>query len=95
MDTSQGVRGVINLFITIGLKIIPLLGAAAFLIFVLGVARFIKSTGSEKESKDSKNLLIWGLVGIFVLATIWGIISFLEGEFGFGSGVAVPQINIQ
>jgi hypothetical protein len=86
---------IINLFIDIGLKIIPFLGAVAFLVFVLGIARYIKSTGSEKDNKDSKNLLIWGIIGVFVLATIWGIISFLRSEFGFGGDVGIPQINIR
>lgn len=78
--------GVINMFTSIGLKIIPFLGAVAFLIFVWGVARFIKSAGSEKEVKDSKNLLIWGVIGLFVLVTVWGIIFFMQKEFGFQTG---------
>jgi len=86
--------GVINLFTDIGLKVIPLLGAIAFLVFVWGVARFISSAGNEKEIKDSKNLLIWGVIGLFVMITIWGIVAFLSGEFGFGSGVPlIPQIR--
>jgi hypothetical protein len=88
-------KGIIDMFIKIGLKIIPFLGVVAFLIFVLGVARFIRSAGSEKEIKDSKNLLIWGVIGLFVLVTIWGIIAFLSGEFGFGSGTpGIPQIRL-
>ena len=83
---------IINLFISIGLKLVPFLGAVAFLIFVWGVARFIKSAGSEKELKDSKNLLLWGIVGLFVLVTIWGIVAFLQSEFGFGTRPAIPQI---
>jgi phosphatidylglycerophosphatase A len=82
------------LFIDIGLEVIPLLGAVAFLVFVLGVANFIKSAGNEKGLKDSKNLIIWGVIGIFVLTTIWGIISFLKGEFGFKDGSVIPQINL-
>jgi len=85
--------GIIYLFIDIGARIIPLMAAIAFLAFVLGVAKYIKSAGSEKDSKDSKNLLIWGIVGLFVMITIWGIVSFLKSEFGFGSDVGVPQIH--
>ncbi len=84
---------VINLFITIGLRIIPFLGVVAFLVFVLGVAKFIRSAGNEKEVKDSKDLLIWGVIGLFVLVTVWGIVSFLRSEFGFGSGVVIPQVK--
>ena len=83
---------IINLFTDIGLELIPLLTAIALFVFVWGVARFIKAAGNEKEIKDSKNLLIWGIVGLFILVTIWGIISFLRGEFGW-SGVLVPQIR--
>ncbi len=89
----QDLTAIIQMFTDIGLKLIPLLGAIAFLVFVYGVARFIKSAGSEKELKDSKNLLIWGIIGLFVLVTIWGIVAFLGGEFGFGSGVGIPQVR--
>ena len=85
--------GLINKFINIGARIIPLMAAIAFLAFVWGVAKYIKSAGSEKVSKDSKNLLIWGIVGLFVMVTIWGIVSFLKSDLGFGSDVGVPQIH--
>lgn len=92
---SEGFKGVINWFVDIGLTIIPFLGALAFLAFVWGVARYIKSAGNEKEIKDSKNLLIWGVIGMFILITIWGIIYFLQGELGFqtGSVPLIPQIR--
>lgn len=84
---------IVKLFIEIGLRIIPFLGMVAFLVFVFGVARFIKAAG-EKEVKDSKNILIWGIIGLFVLVTIWGIVAFISGEFGFGGGrPAIPQIK--
>lgn len=92
--TPEDLTEIIRLFVRIGLKLIPFLGAVAFLIFVWGIARFIKSAGSEKEIKDSKNIIIWGIVGLFILITIWGIIAFLQSELGFGGKVAIPQINI-
>ena len=84
---------IISLFINLGLKIIPFLGTVAFLVFVLFIVKFIKSAGSEKEIKDSKNLIIWGIVGLLILVSIWGIISFTMGEFGFRGGVIIPQIR--
>ena len=73
--------------------LIPLAFTLALLFFFWGVAKYIKSAGSEKDSKDSKNLLIWGIVGLFVMVTIWGIVSFLKSDLGFGSDVGVPQIH--
>ncbi len=83
----------IDIFIDLGLKVIPFLGAIAFLVFAIGVGRFIRSSESESELKKSKSLLIWGVVGLFVLFSIWGIILFLKSEFGFGNNVGIPQIK--
>ncbi len=86
---------IIKMFTDIGLRLIPLFGAIAFFMFLWGVARFIRAAGNEKELKESKNLLIWGLVGMFILMTIWGIVSFLRSEFGFNSDVGIPQFKIR
>lgn len=93
MNTSDGLRGIINFFTSIGLSLIPFFATVAFFVFVWGVARYIKSAGNEKEVKDSKNLLIWGVVGLFVMMTIWGIIAFVRGEFGDSTTLVIPQIN--
>jgi hypothetical protein len=83
---------IVNLFIGLGKDLIPLLAVIAFLIFILGVARFIRASASDKDFDEKKKFLIWGVVGMFVLVTVWGIISFLKGEFDFGDGVGIPQL---
>lgn len=83
---------IVDLFLDLGQSIIPFLAVVAFLVFVLGVARFIRSSDSDKDFNEKKKFLIWGTLGMFILVTIWGIISFLKGEFGFGGNVGVPQL---
>jgi hypothetical protein len=92
--TNSNLTEIIYLFVDIVKSVIPFLGALAFLVFVWGIAKFIKSAGNEKESKDSKNMIVWGIVGLFVMIMIWGIISFLRNEAGFGGGAfGVPQVH--
>lgn len=92
---KDNLTDIINMFTTIGLKVIPFIGSLAFLVFVFGIVRFIKSAG-EGDIKKSKEFIIWGVIGMFVLATIWGIIAFARGEFGFGGGeFGIPQIQIK
>ncbi len=93
MNSPKTLTDILDLFINLGIKVIPLLGVIAFLMFVLGVGRFIRASGNEKELKDSKNLLIWGIIGLFVLTTIWGIMAFVQNEFGFDTNVGIPQIH--
>jgi hypothetical protein len=84
---------IIRLFTNIGMKLIPLLGAIAFLVFIYGVSKYIKAAGSGGDLKKSKNLLIWGVIGLLVMVAIWGIITFLQSEFGFTAGFFIPQIH--
>jgi hypothetical protein len=85
---------IINYFTSLALKVVPLLAVIAFLVFAIGVGRFIKSAGDGKDIKDTKKILIWGVIGLFVLTSIWGIVSFIRGELGFSTNVGIPQIRI-
>jgi hypothetical protein len=82
----------IKKLIDLGMSLIPLLGVIAFLVFIFGVARYIRATGDEKDIQSKKNFLIWGVVGLFVIFSIWGIITYIKGEFGFGGEVGIPQL---
>jgi heme/copper-type cytochrome/quinol oxidase subunit 2 len=83
----------IALFTGLISQIIPFLASLAFLYFVWGVARFISSSGNEKEVGDSKKILIWGTVGLFVMLSLWGIISFMRTEAGLDGEVGIPLIK--
>ena len=63
--------------------LVPLVGSLAFLAFLIGIARFIFSAGDTKSHEDGKFLMIWGLVALFVMFSIWGIIRLLASTFGF------------
>ncbi len=84
----------VNKFTDLGLALIPLLGVVAFLVFIIGVGRFIRSTDNEAELKKSKQTLIWGVIGLFVLFSIWGIVAFIRGEFGLSTSFGIPQLRI-
>ena len=53
--------------------------ALAFLFFFWGLATFIYKSGSGSSDtvQDAKNKMLWGLLAIFVLTSIWGIVYFL------------------
>lgn len=57
-------------------SLIPLLYAFAFLFFMYGIARFFFSDSEEKR-KEGRQFAIWGLVGFFVMFSVWGIVRVL------------------
>jgi hypothetical protein len=73
--------------------IIPLLITAALIYFIVGVIRFvIAKTGDEKG--EAKAVITRGLIGLFVILSIWGLVGIIQSTFGIGSGGNLNQNNI-
>ncbi len=62
--------------------IVGILFALAFLFFIWGGARFILRADDENEVTQGKQHLIWGLVGMFIMVAVYGIINLVTGTFG-------------
>jgi hypothetical protein len=68
--------------------LIPLAFSLCLLYFFWGVAKYIKSgAGSEKDAKEGRSIITWGVIGMFIVFSIWGIITFIRNELG------VPDIT--
>jgi len=75
-----------NIILFINSTLVPLVFAIAFLVFIWGAARyFIFSGGSEEGKEAGKELMLWGLIGFFVMVAVWGIVNLLVGASGFGN----------
>lgn len=60
---------------------IGLLVAIGLLIFLWGLSRFIMNLGSESKVEEGKNIMKWGLISLFVMVSVWGIIGFFQRSF--------------
>ncbi|MEK7116863.1 MAG: hypothetical protein AAB837_01720 [Patescibacteria group bacterium] len=61
--------------------LIPLAFALCLFYFFWGVAKYIgKGASSDRAAEEGRQMMLWGIVGIFVAFSIWGIISFIRNE---------------
>jgi hypothetical protein len=72
---------------------LPLLVSLAVVWFVWQVIRYTIS-GDEDKKKEAKSGIIWGIVGLFVIVSVWGLVGFLSNTLGIGQGggVRLPQL---
>lgn len=71
--------------------IVPVLFAVAFIVFIWGAFKtFILGANSEDVKEQGKNLMLWGLIGFFVMVSVWGLVNILTGTFQFGSDEITP-----
>ena len=80
---------VINCFLN---PIVALLVSFSVVIFLWGVFKFIKSAGDEKNKQGGKELMFWGIIGIFVIVSLWGLVAIFQGTFQFsGNENIIPR----
>lgn len=63
--------GIINL-------VIPVLISVALVFFIIGLVRYIYESADAHGHTEGKNLIVWGLVAMFILVSVWGILSVMR-----------------
>jgi len=56
--------------------VLPMIIAFTIVFFFWGVVKFIQADESTQKS-EAKGLLVYGIVAIFVMVSIWGLVNFL------------------
>ncbi len=56
--------------------VIPLLYVIAFLVMLFGLFRYFFTGGEENRTKG-KAQLIWGIVGLVLIFSLWGVVNLL------------------
>lgn len=70
--------------------LIPLVAGIAFIVFLYGLGQFVLHAGESDAREEGRRLMIWGLVGLFVMFSVWGLVFFFAQTFGVGMGGILP-----
>ena len=76
--------------------IIMLMFAVAILILVIGFVEFLAKPDDEEAREKGKRHMLWGVLGMFIMVAVFGIMHFLVNTFGFvapGGGAINLQSN--
>ena len=70
----------------------PLLIGAAVVAFFWGLLVYIFKSGKE-GNKEGKKIMFAGIVALFIMVSLWGIIALLQSALGVPSNV-IPTVPI-
>jgi hypothetical protein len=70
-------------------RVIPIIMAVATVVFLWGIVMYITAAGDEKKAATAKSFISSGLIGLFFMVAIWGIVKALVNTFGVG-GEGIP-----
>jgi len=73
--------------------LVPTLIALGVVLFLWGVLKYVTAGGDEKRRSDGIKVITWGIIALFVMVSLWGLINMIEGTFQLrGSNVPFPSI---
>ncbi|MEK7099132.1 MAG: hypothetical protein AAB916_01285 [Patescibacteria group bacterium] len=60
--------------------IVVIVFTLALIVFAWGIVQYLTAAGDAAKLKTARPFLWWGIIGMFVLASVWGLISFIAKE---------------
>jgi Type IV secretion system pilin len=58
-------------------RLIPFVIAITVLVFLWGIFKFVISAGDAEGRKEAQGYIIWGVVALFVMVSVWGLVNIL------------------
>ena len=63
-------------------QLIVVIFALSLITFLWGVFKYtILSQGDEKQTVEAKNVIFYGIIGLFVMVSVWGILKVIQKSF--------------
>src|SRR5262249_21248133 len=59
--------------------------AAGFLLFLWGLVEALRNLEEGGPTSEGKQHMIWGVVGMTIMVSIWGIVALIDNTFGLGA----------
>lgn len=78
---QRTVTTIIQTFIDLIEYAIPIVMVLAVLVFFFGAAQFIFGAESDKVRADGRWFLLWGVIGLFTMVCVWGIVLVIKSTF--------------
>jgi hypothetical protein len=98
---AQNLGGISTLTTSFGSLVndaLPILVGLALLGFFWGLVQFIFASGDPLKAAAGKTHMLWGIIALFVMVAIWGIIGFIGTNLGIqqdssAGNISVPTVN--
>lgn len=84
MPCATFLCAILGNFYQITNALVGILATLALVVFFWGIVKYIASAGDEDKAKEGKSIMIYGVIALFVMFSVFGLITFLRYEFLIG-----------
>lgn len=73
--------------------LLPLLITLSIIIFIVGVIKYIANADEAAKRQEGSRYMLYGIIALFVMISIWGLVGIIQGTFGLGTSILIPQLQ--
>lgn len=79
VDDADSLFDLVNSILT---QILPIIIAIAVIFFVYNAFMYMIAADEERKG-EAKSKMIYGIIALFVMVSVWGLVAVLSGTFDF------------
>lgn len=79
MSFANYVDSIINVINTL---VVPTILSLTFFVFVYGVLKQFVFEGDDTARKKGRQITLWGLIGMAIVFSLWGLVALLLSTLG-------------
>ncbi len=72
-------------------SVVPFLIGLGLVLFLAGVLKFVSAGDNEEARQGGRNMMMFGIVSLFVMVSIWGFVNILSRSF-FGTDSEIQSL---
>jgi len=72
--------------------IVPLIIALTVLAILWGVFLYVTKGGDEEKRKEGQRFIAYGILALFVMVSIWGLVNVLDRTFNLDDTINMGEI---
>lgn len=95
ITANEGLGGAMRSIVTfINGTLLPFIFAIAVFILIWGIFQFVTSGGDEEKRKKGRDTIVWGVIFLFVMLAVVGLVNLLDNTFAFDDTADIPKVPV-
>ncbi len=62
--------------------VVPFIIGLVVLVIIWGIFTYITKAGEEEKRAEAKKFILYGILGLFIMVSLWGFVGILVNTFG-------------
>lgn len=77
-SSLQRFSDVTDIIVNFFTSLFPILIGLAVVVFFWGLIKYIAKAGNTESHEEGKQIMLWGIIALFVMVSVWGVILFAQ-----------------